>query len=104
MRSGYSSRILLISSVPMPEPVPPPSEWQTWNPARQEPRMVNNLNVQTRMVSNLNVHVCAELCTDEAFALVQSDSPKLIDQPGCAYGCWVTTEVPTRPTYAPLSR
>jgi len=32
MRSGYSSRILLISSVPMPEPVPPPSEWQTWKP------------------------------------------------------------------------
>lgn len=26
MRSGYSSRILLISNVPMPEPVPPPSE------------------------------------------------------------------------------
>ena len=37
MRSGYSSRILLISSVPMPEPVPPPSEWQTWKPARQVP-------------------------------------------------------------------
>ena len=25
MRSGYSSRILLINSVPMPDPVPPPS-------------------------------------------------------------------------------
>ncbi len=33
MRSGYSSRILLISSVPMPEPVPPPSECATWKPA-----------------------------------------------------------------------
>jgi hypothetical protein len=33
MRSGYSSRILLISSVPMPLPVPPPSEWHTWKPA-----------------------------------------------------------------------
>ncbi|KAF3858213.1 hypothetical protein F7725_011414 [Dissostichus mawsoni] len=27
MRSGYSSRILLMSSVPIPEPVPPPREW-----------------------------------------------------------------------------
>ena len=26
MRSGYSSRILEIMSVPMPEPVPPPNE------------------------------------------------------------------------------
>eukprot|EP00850_Spirogloea_muscicola_P012760 SM000084S23096 [mRNA] locus=s84:29513:29909:- [translate_table: standard] len=29
MRSGYSSRILEMSSVPMPDPVPPPREWQT---------------------------------------------------------------------------
>jgi hypothetical protein len=29
MRSGYSSRILEINRVPMPEPVPPPKEWQT---------------------------------------------------------------------------
>ena len=41
MRSGYSSRILLISSVPMPEPVPPPSEWHTWKPARMQPRAIN---------------------------------------------------------------
>ncbi len=34
MRSGYSSRILLMSRVPMPEPVPPPSECATWNPAQ----------------------------------------------------------------------
>jgi hypothetical protein len=27
IRSGYSSRILEIKSVPMPEPVPPPREW-----------------------------------------------------------------------------
>ncbi|PNX58722.1 hypothetical protein L195_g059331, partial [Trifolium pratense] len=27
--SGYSSLIFDINSVPMPEPVPPPSEWQT---------------------------------------------------------------------------
>ena len=35
MRSGYSSRILLISSVPMPLPVPPPSECVIWKPCRQ---------------------------------------------------------------------
>ena len=32
MRSGYSSLILEMSSVPMPLPVPPPSEWATWKP------------------------------------------------------------------------
>ena len=32
MRSGNSSRILAISSVPMPEPVPPPSECVSWKP------------------------------------------------------------------------
>merc|ERR1719440_2431502 len=32
MRSGYSSRIFEIRSVPMPEPVPPPREWQIWKP------------------------------------------------------------------------
>jgi len=35
MRSGYSSRILEMRSVPMPEPVPPPSECATWKPCRQ---------------------------------------------------------------------
>ena len=35
MRSGYSSRILEIRRVPMPEPVPPPSEWVIWKPWRQ---------------------------------------------------------------------
>ena len=33
MRSGYSSLILLMSRVPMPEPVPPPRECATWKPA-----------------------------------------------------------------------
>ena len=32
MRSGYSSRILEMSKVPMPDPVPPPNEWASWNP------------------------------------------------------------------------
>ncbi|KAH8614961.1 hypothetical protein ERJ75_000634400 [Trypanosoma vivax] len=35
IRSGYCSRSLEMSSVPMPEPVPPPSEWQIWKPCRQ---------------------------------------------------------------------
>ena len=35
MRSGNSSRILLIKSVPMPAPVPPPREWVIWKPWRQ---------------------------------------------------------------------
>ncbi len=29
MRSGYSSRILEMSSVPSPEPVPPPRLWSS---------------------------------------------------------------------------
>ena len=33
--SGYSSLILEIRSVPMPDPVPPPKEWVNWNPWRQ---------------------------------------------------------------------
>uniref|UniRef100_H2XRY9 Uncharacterized protein n=1 Tax=Ciona intestinalis TaxID=7719 RepID=H2XRY9_CIOIN len=33
--SGYSSLILLISKVPIPEPVPPPSECVSWNPCKQ---------------------------------------------------------------------
>ena len=35
IRSGYSSRSLDTRSVPIPEPVPPPIEWQIWNPWRQ---------------------------------------------------------------------
>ena len=30
--SGYSSRILEMSSVPMPDPVPPPRECVSWKP------------------------------------------------------------------------
>ena len=30
--SGYSSLILDIINVPIPDPVPPPREWQSWNP------------------------------------------------------------------------
>jgi len=35
IRSGYSSRILLSSSVPMPDPVPPPRLCASWKPCRQ---------------------------------------------------------------------
>jgi len=34
IRSGYSSRILEIRRVPIPAPVPPPSECEIWKPAR----------------------------------------------------------------------
>ena len=33
IRSGYSSLILDIKRVPIPAPVPPPSEWVIWKPA-----------------------------------------------------------------------
>ena len=32
IRSGYSSRSFVKSKVPIPEPVPPPSEWTNSNP------------------------------------------------------------------------
>merc|ERR1712042_404508 len=35
MRSGYSSRILDMRRVPMPEPVPPPRLWVSWKPCKQ---------------------------------------------------------------------
>merc|ERR1719199_46663 len=34
-RSGYSSRILEIRRVPIPAPVPPPSECVIWKPCKQ---------------------------------------------------------------------
>ena len=34
LRSGYSSRTLEIKSVPIPAPVPPPREWQSWKPCK----------------------------------------------------------------------
>ena len=33
--SGYSSRILEMSKVPIPLPVPPPKEWVSWKPCKQ---------------------------------------------------------------------
>ena len=35
IRSGYSSRILLMRRVPRPEPVPPPREWVSWKPVER---------------------------------------------------------------------
>ena len=34
--SGYSSLIFEMSKVPIPEPVPPPSEWHTWKPTNEQ--------------------------------------------------------------------
>jgi len=43
IRSGYSSLIFEIKSVPIPEPVPPPREWQTWNPENTSKNKISNL-------------------------------------------------------------
>ena len=45
--SGYSSRILLMRSVPIPDPVPPPRECVSWNPWRQ-----SQLSASFRTTSN----------------------------------------------------
>ena len=45
--SGYSSRILEMSSVPIPEPVPPPREWVSWKPWTQ-----SQFSVSLRTTSN----------------------------------------------------
>lgn len=51
--SGYSSLIFEMSRVPIPDPVPPPSEWQTWNPAFTIKRVkrVIRLFFEERMIS-----------------------------------------------------
>lgn len=43
IRSGYSSRILEMSRVPIPDPVPPPKEWASWNPCR---RKINKVSIK----------------------------------------------------------
>ena len=48
--SGYSSRILLINKVPIPEPVPPPKEWHNWNPWRQS-QLSDSLRTTSRTES-----------------------------------------------------
>jgi hypothetical protein len=40
--SGYSSLILEIKSVPIPDPVPPPREWQTWKPDHRNSNKIEN--------------------------------------------------------------
>ena len=42
--SGYSSLILEMSKLPMPEPVPPPREWVIWKPLRQSQPSASFLN------------------------------------------------------------
>lgn len=41
--SGYSSRIFEIMRVPIPEPVPPPSEWVSWKPCNTQTKNQNKL-------------------------------------------------------------
>jgi hypothetical protein len=56
MRSGYSSLIFDISSVPMPDPVPPPREWHTWNPEHK----IDDVNACCNMTlghSQSRVHI-----------------------------------------------
>lgn len=45
--SGYSSRILEIKRVPIPDPVPPPREWASWKPCKQ-----SQLSASFRTTSN----------------------------------------------------
>jgi len=46
----YSSRILEMRSVPMPDPVSPPREWHTWKPAAHGIRNGVSRVIQTRSI------------------------------------------------------
>ena len=48
--SGYSSRILEMRSVPIPEPVPPPNECVNWKPCRQS-QLSDSLRTTSRTES-----------------------------------------------------
>ena len=48
--SGYSSRILEIRSVPIPDPVPPPNEWVSWKPCN-ESQLSDSLRTTSRTES-----------------------------------------------------
>ena len=57
--SGYSSRIFEMRSVPIPDPVPPPSEWVSWKPCRQSHdsdslRTTSNTESTSSAPKNLN--------------------------------------------------
>lgn len=49
IRSGYSSRIFDIKRVPIPEPVPPPSEWVIWNPLKQMQMFISRLKIRSSL-------------------------------------------------------
>ena len=48
--SGYSSLILEMRRVPMPDPVPPPREWVSWKPCRQS-HVSDSLRTTSRTAS-----------------------------------------------------
>ena len=81
MRSGYSSRILLISRVPMPEPVPPPSEWHSWKPAGRGTVERLEQGPDTCMAGNMQT--CKNECLVEAAATVLPIFLPLCSAPPC---------------------
>ena len=58
MRSGYSSRTLEISNVPIPAPVPPPREWQSWKPCKPGRDLKHFLHVLGRDSGTLPTEKC----------------------------------------------
>lgn len=60
--SGYSSRIFEMSNVPMPDPVPPPSEWVSWKPWRQSHDSASLRTCQHERESKTNRFVLVCVC------------------------------------------
>lgn len=52
IRSGYSSLILLIRRVPIPDPVPPPRLWAIWKPCRQSQASASLRNTSRTVSTN----------------------------------------------------
>ena len=51
--SGYSSLILEMRSVPIPDPVPPPREWVSWNPCKWKNREQRELGIAQDAIISL---------------------------------------------------
>ena len=51
--SGYSSLILEMRSVPIPDPVPPPREWVSWNPYKWKNREQRELGIAQDAIISL---------------------------------------------------
>ena len=54
--SGYSSLILEMRRVPIPDPVPPPREWVSWNPCKWINREQRELEIAQE--------ACSSACSD----------------------------------------